>query len=854
MNMNALKFKLGDENHVVVEDLSMREDSLFSSQYAYALGEIKRALLSGGEDDKNIELGNSFGNLSEVVPNNVFAFVGNRGSGKSSCMLSVASMLGKEGIAKKKCEVVDVIDPSFFDENVNILDIVIGKMFASFKRRLEEDSVAELKKGFEDNKRNLYKAFQDVKDSLCSIEHKNDFSEEPIERLTDLAASVDLQNHIRDLVSGYLKFFEKDVLVLPIDDIDLHTRCAYTMVEQVRKYLVQAKVIVLVAVKMEQLKNVIENEYRKEYQYSLSERLIPQETISDMAARYLIKFVPQEHRIFMPDMAVYLDRAVELYDGNNRVYPNQGSSEALKYIIAKLIFRKTRYLFYHRKGVSSPIVPRNLREIRHLISMLYRMPDYWADGIKHDDNKYVFKHFLFETWVPNNLDLDGRESISKLTESNDPSVFNKTVLLDLSKRFNSHLSNPDDWLSAILDGKNASYNISVGDVFSVLDFLKKRNVSKYDSNYLFAIETIYSMKLYEYYDLMTEPNLNVVVNSVDETIKQRSMFDEAQPYHILVGGSFVNTTIFDVMTKEQGVLTRSIKSVKLPDWKVWLENETENIDTSHLHALEILALFLSRRDYKKVKERDTGANYRTSKTVVYKEAFNNVKNVLFDVCSIFYNITDVRNAYQRINPKLYDWAVENESSILNKFKSLAVDEREADAQDIKDIEHKLLSWECIRNAEILQDFTEYLCNNSSQGSGWMVNFRDYLSRVKSYDIKTYDKEKGNPYVISFNYVQTVIDALDNEEVATLLSAMIEDVEESRYLVKFLSSTEIVAIASKLDSVSPNKHGKYSSSKVLKCLLESIPNFDTDLFLTKFPSKKAFSKEDIILRLNSLMNQ
>lgn len=852
--MDALKFKLGDENHVVVEDSSMREGSLFSSQYAYAFSEIKRALLSGGEDDKNIELEDSFGNLSEVVSNNVFAFVGNRGSGKSSCMLSVASMLGKEGIAKKKCEVVDVIDPSFFDENVNILDIVIGKMFASFKRRLEEGSVAELKKGFEDNKRNLYKAFQDVKDSLCSIEHKNDFSEEPIERLTDLAASVDLQNHIRDLVSGYLKFFEKDVLVLPIDDIDLHTRCAYTMVEQVRKYLVQAKVIVLVAVKMEQLKNVIENEYRKEYHYSLIASRIQQEEISDMAARYLIKFVPQEHRIFMPDMAVYLDRAVELYDGNNRVYPNHGSSEALKYIITKLIFRKTRYLFYHRKGVSSPIVPRNLREIRHFISMLYKMPDYWANGIKHDDNKYVFKHFFFETWVPNNLDLDGRERISKLIEPNDPSVFNKAVLLDLLGRFNSHLSNSEDWLLPILDGKNASYNISVGDAFSVLDFLKKRNVSKYDSNYLFAIETIYSMKLYEYYDLMTEPNLSEVVNSVDESIKQRSMFDEAQPYHILVGGSFVNTTIFDVITKEKGINTRSLKSANLPDLKEWIEDGIENIDTVHLQVLEILALFVARRDYKKVKERDTGANFRTSKTVVYKEAFNNVKNVLFDVCSIFYNITDIKNAYQRINPKLYDWAVENGSSILNKFKSLAIDEREADAQDEKDIEHKLLSWECIRNAEVLQDFTEYLCNNTSQGSGWMANFRDYLTRVKSYGIKTYDKDKGNPYVISFNYVKAVIDALDNEEVATLLSAMIEDGEESRELVKTLSSTESIAIVSKLDSVSPNKHGKYSSSKILKCLLESVPNFDTDLFLTKFPSKKAFSKEDLILRLNSLMNQ
>ena len=845
-----MKFKLGDENHVVLEDSSRAKDSLFASQYAYARAEIEHILQEAHKNSE--EGGSSFGNLAEVLPNNVFAFVGNRGSGKSSCMLSLASMMGKQGIADKKCEVIDVIDPSFFDEKVNILDIVIGKMFTSFKKRLTENSVATLKNDYEDNKRNLYKAFQDVKESLASIENKGDISEEPIEHLTKLAASVDLQNHMQALVTSYLKFFERDVLVLPIDDIDLHTKCAYMMVEQVRKYLVQKNVVVLVAVRLEQLKNVIENEYAVEYQHSLKNGQVKQEMLSDMAARYLIKFVPQSHRIFMPDMAVYLDSAVELYEGDTRVYPEQGESVSLKYAITKLIFRKSRYLFYHRKGVSSPIVPRNLREIRHLISMLYRMPDYWAGGKKHEENKYAFKHFFFETWVPNNLEENGCESISKLTGLSDPSVFNKSVIQDLAKRFGLGISESKDWLSEILDDKNASYNISIGDVFSIIEVLKKRIVSPYDSKYLFTLETIYSMKLYEYYDLMTEPGLNVVVNKVDDTIKQRSMFDGIQPYHILVGGSFVNTSVFDVITKGRSGNTRTFRSIKLSDTKGWFERGVEHIDTAHLLASEILALFISRRDYEKAKERNSGSNYRSANAIVYKEPFvNNVNNVVFDVCSVFYNITDIKNAYQRLNAKLYEEALHNENSILSKLRLRAIQERKAKSEIDNDIEHKLLSWECIRNAEILQDFTDYMCRNSSKGSSWIENFKDYLNRVKSYDIKSYDKDRYGPYAIRFDYVSTILDALNEEGVCDLLMPVIEETDEIVELRRSLSETEVFAVASKLGNIPANKHGKYSSSKVIRCLLETAPEFDMNILSETFPAKKAFSQEDVILKLNTL---
>ena len=49
-------------------------------------------------------------------------------------------------------------------------------------------------------------------------------------------------------------------LIIMTDDIDRHTEHAREMVEQIRKYFTQPNVIVLMAIKVDQLGNVIKND------------------------------------------------------------------------------------------------------------------------------------------------------------------------------------------------------------------------------------------------------------------------------------------------------------------------------------------------------------------------------------------------------------------------------------------------------------------------------------------------------------------------------------------------------------------------------------------------------------------
>ena len=142
-------FVEGDEDKVVVEK-GEYATSLFSSQYTAAFGVLKRLVEIPDDEDCCPGQGNS----------RIIAFCGDRGAGKTSCMMSVRYAIEhccrrednesdrekseREEIQKYlssydlKSEQLDFdilkpIDPSFFDESHNILELVLGQMYLRFK-------------------------------------------------------------------------------------------------------------------------------------------------------------------------------------------------------------------------------------------------------------------------------------------------------------------------------------------------------------------------------------------------------------------------------------------------------------------------------------------------------------------------------------------------------------------------------------------------------------------------------------------------------------------------------------------------------------------------------------------------
>lgn len=86
-----LKFSLDNDNRPYIEPINaelMKNKELapiFVNQYRYALGQIDH-YLSALEQENDVR-------FSVDNTNNIFAFLGERGSGKTSCMMSLAKHL-----------------------------------------------------------------------------------------------------------------------------------------------------------------------------------------------------------------------------------------------------------------------------------------------------------------------------------------------------------------------------------------------------------------------------------------------------------------------------------------------------------------------------------------------------------------------------------------------------------------------------------------------------------------------------------------------------------------------------------------------------------------------------------------
>ena len=112
-------FVEGDEDRVVIEK-GEYDTSLFSQQYTTAFGILKQ-LIEASEDECYPGQGSS----------RIIAFCGDRGAGKTSCMMSVryaiahseeeeiSAYLRNNGLRKADLnfDILNPIDPSFFDES-----------------------------------------------------------------------------------------------------------------------------------------------------------------------------------------------------------------------------------------------------------------------------------------------------------------------------------------------------------------------------------------------------------------------------------------------------------------------------------------------------------------------------------------------------------------------------------------------------------------------------------------------------------------------------------------------------------------------------------------------------------------
>ena len=517
--MAAIRINLGDENRIYVET-DVLQSPLFAEQYAQLIKKIAEYV--------RVEKEASVSNSRNY--NNLFLINGERGAGKSSMLASMHQYLEKkDALENKKFLRLDVIDPSSFTNNANILQIIIAELFKNFK----DETAGKI--SYED-KNEITNIFVQIKHAFCVLDSSKVITamdDSDIESLQDMSNAIVLEQLIGELIRKILKAREEDMLLVCIDDIDLNTAHAYEMLEQIRKYLILPNVLVLIAAKMSQLQDVVQQHFLSDYKELVKNSVLDIQDALEMSNKYLLKLLPLEHRVDLNTAIQKFKQSIEIVrDGETIVTASSGDE-----LIYMLIYQKTglQYLLEHN-GVNY-IVPNNLRAFRFLVKMLCDM-----EGEEYERNIETYQQYFVSEWLPQNLLKEEQNEIKALFSITDVSKINKQIIQYIADKINFK-EYPQE-IATLVDVKNVYSNVSLGDVMAVLIWGMRVNGSEQFAKYVYAIKHVYTILLEKAYrEMLQEDAIQKKINMYDDSNAEEYI----NSYQRLVGGALLNAYSWDYL-------------------------------------------------------------------------------------------------------------------------------------------------------------------------------------------------------------------------------------------------------------------------------------------------------------------
>lgn len=745
-----LIFRDGEENYQIIEEFQARENSIFKDQYVVA-DKVFNDLMKKDNSRKYC---------------NVLAFCGDRGSGKTSCMMSFIKQ--RVDVDNSNCFSLPVIDPSFFDENHNIVELVIGQMYAEVQDQKGANN--NYNSDVRDDLIILFNSVMIYLKYLAKPDQKENYYD-GLQELEALSVGLRLQQEIQQLFGKFLEYVNKETLVITIDDIDLNINGAYIMAEHIRKYLTNEKSIILLSVKIEQLIDAVDITIQREQNGKRLESY-------EMAVKYVTKLIPVSSRVNMPGLEEYCNKELSYMFKNDDGQELNEDYHSVKEAVTHSIFWKTGYLFYNSKGRSSLIVPSTLRSLRQLLHMLHGMSlRDKTEPKEHKQNQRQFKRYFFNTWVQQ-LDINVRRIAQRIANLSSDTSFNKSVLANLSTL---SILRENDKFRSLLDPANYSYNVSLGDVMNVLEYLSQNENDKQLQMLVFFIRSVYSIKLYESYDYVTEDiNKNLYPeneNAVGEIYSSDAIFEHTNNIQRVVNGQYFNFALNSILPPQlvEGAEPQSrdrrlingdelIKSIKELGSN---RKPEEEVYQSKFRLMEFFMLTVSH--LVNIKKRTDNWDAKSNSAIPsYMMPFNSgAKNMVFDILAPFYNLLNTRATYSRFDshfcPKaddvtIYDFASQQEWSLLNSIQR----KNGRNVNDYDDEKHASLSDIVIRNAEVLSALMELIRVNRFKGFS-PLNVKcieEFYDSIRNSRMRTYPRSHDErPYEISFSFLSAFRDLL-----------------------------------------------------------------------------------------------
>lgn len=386
----------------------------------------------------------SFSRLPDNA-NNIYAFLGGRGSGKTTAINEFGRNLkelpkktkwlieaedaldSKQDDKGREFIVLDTIDASLLTDKEDFVELVLAQLFAIveqernksafYSRQQNSNYVTQLIDAFTrayNSYRNISReeAGRELGDSVTYI-------------LKNMPSGSNARWAISQLLTCFFEFIEEGenvcesesksrrrraerYLVITIDDLDLNIKYGYKLLEQVHKYLADPRIIVLIAADYGQLCHVCEYYFKNQYsqnQYPQNQEQANRDSAIELSREYLLKAIPIPNRIYMPDSREFEKKYVKVIGDSTS--PRDVKSFVMSKVVEKL------GIYYDMNGTKRHfVVPKTVRELVNYNDFLCSLNSIeWQEGEvpKERMNQYDLNHARM------NQDITSRMAYQLLT-------------------------------------------------------------------------------------------------------------------------------------------------------------------------------------------------------------------------------------------------------------------------------------------------------------------------------------------------------------------------------------------------------------------------------------------------------
>lgn len=296
-------------NRVKIEDRNEFENSIFEGVYRTALKRLDD-LVTLNESLKNGGAKEQYCYKNEM--SNVISFIGERGMGKSSAMLSLAYVLkgvSADGLHKLGFQNTDTyfyvlpkVDAGLLTRE-SVFDDILAAMWSVFSEKYQNVGID----GPEIN--HTKDMFNKIKDAYTKYyeDEKSTRHLTSVRQLEELAGGLRLRKLFADLVQDFLKCMgeeercrSKKIMIVPIDDLDLASNNIVGVLEQLLVFLSVPNVIILTTLNIEKLLLSCKKKFAEEHLYAHNTNDYELQSVRNYADQYVAKVLPRNNRIYMP--------------------------------------------------------------------------------------------------------------------------------------------------------------------------------------------------------------------------------------------------------------------------------------------------------------------------------------------------------------------------------------------------------------------------------------------------------------------------------------------------------------------------------------------------------------------------